>query len=132
MRSILLQLHIGKPVRCESWANAPVAHGVQVTVYAESGARGADVLAQRAHAAIERELASLNAYREAAPCKIQDNRIFEAHTCAGAVAGLARRVLIFVADGNGTIDPEMETYFKEPGTLVVPIVDKSIAVRPQT
>jgi hypothetical protein len=78
----------------------------------QSGARRADVLAQRAYAAIERELAGLNAYRGAAPCQIQNNRIFEAYTCAGAVAGLTGRVLIFVADGTGTIDPKMEVYFR--------------------
>jgi hypothetical protein len=33
MRSILLQLHTGSPANCESWLNAPVAHGVQLTVY---------------------------------------------------------------------------------------------------
>jgi hypothetical protein len=28
MRSILLQLHIGKPVRCDSWSNAPVGRRI--------------------------------------------------------------------------------------------------------
>ena len=131
MRSILLQLHTGAPVSCESWSNAPVAHGVQITVYSESAAGPAALLARRTHAALERELAGLNAIRGLAPCFLQYGQIFEAHTCAGAVKELARRVLIFVADGSATIDKEMEQYFSDPGTVIIPVVDKSIAHPPQ-
>jgi hypothetical protein len=39
--------------------------------------------------------------------------------------------LIFIADGTGTIDPSMETYFSDPKTTIVPIVDRSVATQPQ-
>ena len=105
MRSILLQLHIGKPVRCNSWSNAPVAHGVQLTVYAEKLPRAAQHACTRTHGAIERELARLSAYPGPAPCVVKGNQTYPAYACAGAAAGCAGRVLIFVADGSGAIDP---------------------------
>ena len=129
MRSVLLQLHTGSPTRCESWDNVPVAHGVQVTVYAETAAGGPGVLARRIHAGLERELARLGAHRVNAPCA---PGLYHAHTCAGAVAGLAGRVLIFIADGSALIDPTMQTYFGHPGTVIVPIVDRSLSSRPNT
>lgn len=131
MRSILLQLHLGQPVKCESWSNVPVAHGVQITVYSESGVGSAATLAQLTHAALERKIAGLNAIRTQAPCFAQDGQIFPAHTCAGAVSGLAGRVLIFIADGSAAIDPVMESYFSASGTVIIPIVDQSIANPPQ-
>jgi hypothetical protein len=132
MRSILLQLHVGNPIACEAWSNAPVAHGVQLTVYVQNPGGHAETLARRTHAALERELARLSAYRDRAPCVAKDGRIYPAHTCAGAVSGLASRVLIFIADGTGVIDPTMEQYFSFPGTIIVPLVDTLIAKSAQT
>jgi hypothetical protein len=40
-------------------------------------------------------------------------------------------VLIFIADGSGAIDSMMEAYFSQPGTVVVPIVDRSMTAQPQ-
>ena len=130
MRSVLLQLHVGAPQRCESWSNAPVAHGVQITVYVESSGSVPELLARNIHAAIERELARLQAYRGKAPCIVDNGRIFAAHTCAGAVSGLAKRVLVFVADGSRAISSTMKQYFTEPGSLIIPVVDQRIAVDP--
>jgi hypothetical protein len=131
MRSILLQLHTGGPVSCESWSNAPVAHGVQITVYSNVAAGPAATLARRTHVALEREIARHNAVRGPAPCMVDYNCIFAAYTCAGAVKELVSRVLIFIADGSQAIDPQMEVYFSEPGATVIPIVDRSIATAPQ-
>jgi TIR domain len=131
MRSILLQLHTGAAVRCESWENAPVAHGVQITVYSEASTGDAATLARRTHALLEREIAGLNAVRAPAPCMVTNNMIFPAHTCAGAVQELVGRVLIFVADGSARIDPTMKAYFSARGTVIIPIVDKSIADPPE-
>jgi len=105
--------------------------GVQVTVYADSPTGKAATLAQRIHAALEREISRLNTIRGPAPCFAIYKKIFPAHTCAGAVEGLAGRVLIFVADGRANIDPTMGTYFSAPGNVIIPVVDKSIASPPQ-
>lgn len=129
MRSVLLQLHVAVPASCESWGDAPVAHGVQVTVYVDSAGGGPELMARRVHAAFERELVHLGAKRAPAPCA---PGIFGAHTCSGAVQGLAGRVLAFVADGTGRIDPSIETYFGAPGTVVIPIVDRSLTTQPNT
>jgi len=131
MRSILLQLHTGRPVKCESWSDAPVAHGVQITVYSENSHGDAATLAVRTHAALEREIARLNAIRMPAPCVALDGHIYPAFTCAGAVKELAGRVLIFVADGSATMDSRMQSYFSMPGTVIIPVVDGSIANPPQ-
>jgi hypothetical protein len=124
MRSVLLQLHCGRPLRCDSWSNAPVAHGVQVTVYVEHAGGGPETLARRTHAALEREFARLGALRGPGPCS---PGIYGADTCAGAVAGLVGRVLIYIADGTGMMHRTMEGYFSHAGTVVIPIVDKSLA-----
>jgi hypothetical protein len=130
VRSVLLQLHVGGPEKCESWADAPVAHGVQITVYVENGGGFPELLARKIHAAIERELSRLQAHRGKAPCTLDHGDIFPAHTCAGAVAGLAKRVLVFVADGKRSINQQMEQYFTEPGSVIIPVVDTWIAVDP--
>jgi hypothetical protein len=132
MRSILLQLHVGCPVICEAWSNAPVAHGTQVTVYLNAPGGAAERLARHTHAALEREFARLGAYRGPAPCIAKDKRIYGAYTCAGAVSELVSRVLIYVADGTCAIDPRIQSYFSEPGAVIVPVVDEALATNSQT
>jgi hypothetical protein len=92
-------------------------------VYVDIAGGGPALLAQRIHSALEQELARLGALRGPAPCS---PGLYAAFTCAGNVAGLVGRVLVYVADGAGTIDPNIETYFSQPRAVIVPVVDRSI------
>ena len=132
MRSVLLQLHVGGPQSCRSWVNAPVANGVQINVYVENPGGPAEALARLTHDALERELTRFGAIPQPAPCMASMGHIASGVQCAGNVTGLVSRVLIFVANGSGRIDPAIEQYFSARGSVIVPIVDQAISTVPQT
>ena len=127
MRNLLLQLHIGQSEVCCAWTNVPVVHGLQLTIYLDRAGGVPERLARRLFAVIRRELFSLGGVEGNAPCVAQHNQIFAADTCAGAVAGLATRVMIYVADGRGAVMQGIQSYFTSPDAKIIPIVDRSVA-----
>ncbi len=127
MRSVLLQLHIGRPERCDAWSGVPTAHGIQLTIYLHAGASAAvQRCARHCFAMLERSLTSIGGVKGLAPCLRDDKRIYAASTCAGAVHGLHKRVLVYIADGSGQIDKDIEEYFSSSESTIIPIVDASL------
>lgn len=126
MRNVLLQLHIGTPIDCKSWSNIPVAHGLQLTVYTEASSGPPAQIARHLYAMIRRQLMTVGGWERDAPCQINDGAIFPAHTCAGAVEGLANRVLVYIADGTARMEPIFESYFGSGQARIVPVVDSSL------
>lgn len=126
MRNVLLQLHIGEPVHCKAWSSVAVAHGLQLTIYTEARGGPPARIARHLYAMIRRHLMGVGGREWQAPCEVQHGRIFDAHTCAGAVAGLANRVLVYIADGTATMAPDFERYFGRGQAKVIPVVDSSL------
>ncbi|MEI6947334.1 toll/interleukin-1 receptor domain-containing protein [Paraflavisolibacter sp. H34] len=131
MRSVLLQLHIGNPKQCNAWENVPVAHGVQLTLYAYSGVTSdVERCARHCFSILERHFTTIGGNKALSPCMEENGQIFPAYTCAGAVQSLNKRVLIYFADGTGQIDPVFEQYFHGPEAAVFPVVDNSFGDQP--
>ena len=128
MRNVLLQLHVGTPVHCRSWSNVPVAHGLQLTIYTEAMGGVPARIARHLYAMLCRQLMSVGGIEGRAPCEVDNGQIFEAVTCAGAVAGLTNRVLVYIADGTGQMDKSFESYFGRGQARVVPVVDDSLGM----
>ena len=126
MRSILLQLHLGEPLECVSWTNIPVAHGVQITIYAPTGNAAVENCARSCFEHLEQTFKELGGKKTLAPCFKVWNQIFEPHTCSGAVEGLHQRILVYIGDGSQQISSEIEKYFSSRVSRVLPILDDSI------
>ena len=122
MRNVLLQLHIGMPIHCKSWSNIPLAHGLQLTVYTEASSGPPAQIARHLYAMIRRQLMTVGGWEHDAPCQINDGVIYPAHTCAG----VANRVLVYIADGTAKMEPLFESYFGNGHARVVPVVDSSL------
>lgn len=127
MRSVLLQLHIGKPVECTAWSDVPVTNGVQITVYTRdpSSVHAANC-ARHCFSKLKHAFWAAGGRQTPAPCIQVHGAIFGAYTCGGAVPGLHQRILIYIADGVPAIDPYIEGYFLQPGALIIPVVDDSL------
>lgn len=132
MRSVLLQLQIGYPLECTAWSNVPTTNGVQITVYTNLGASpNVQQCARNCFLLLEQSLVAMGGIRELAPCFQDFGRIFGAYTCGGAVQGLHKRVLIYIADGSGTVDDvNIAQYFLAPNSTIIPIIDKTIGRNP--
>lgn len=73
---------------------------------------------------------AIGGVRTLAPCVRDDNRIYGAWTCDGPVRGLNQKVLVYVADGSGGIDPRIQDYFAASQARIIPIVDASLGNNP--
>lgn len=128
MRNVLFQLHVGHPQACKSWTNVPVSQGLQLTIYTEATSGQPARIARHLYAMLRRELMLIGGVEGRAPCEVTDGHIFAAHTCAGAVAGLTNRVMVYIADGNPAMDPVFESYFGHGKAGVIPVVDNSLGL----
>jgi hypothetical protein len=133
MRSVLLQLHIGKPIECVAWSNVATANGVQITVYVNPGvSTDTEQCAYTCFLLLARSLISIGGITGMAPCYKDYGHIWQAYTSGGAVHGLHKRVFIYIADGSQAIDPRMDNYFASSNSTIIPIIDKSIGNNPAT
>jgi hypothetical protein len=85
-----------------------MAHDVDITVYAEPGGNPATMATDIAQA-LDREIGR-----------------FGTTPSGSGASSVCRRVLIFVADTSGNIDPAVETAFSAGGCVIVPVVDGSV------
>ncbi len=134
MNQVLLQLHIGQPIRCEAWENIPLPCTVQITIYVHSALPDAAGCAQQGFDLVERHLSLLGARKILPPCNPENNAISRglpaAYQCANVLPNQRKRVLVYIADGSADVDPHIAAYFSMPEAVIIPVVDRSLGANP--
>jgi|GEM_PF-2721102 len=132
MPNLILQLHTDGAKECTAWDNVPVEQGTQIAVYTPTGAPPvATQCAERCFDLLKQEITLVGRQSFPAPCGyMQGRNALHSFDCHAGGVGVVRRVLIYVADGSASVDPQVAAYFPAGGAIIIPVVDASLGPAP--